>query len=61
MQTALAELERDKSEEIMHLEKKIDSLKQHIDMQNQQYEEALRRAENDKQQALLLGIYFYDS
>lgn len=55
MQTALADLQREKTEEICQLEKKIENLKQHLDMQSQQYEEALRRAENDKQQALLLG------
>lgn len=57
MQSALAELERNKTEELMHLEKKMENVKQHVDMQNQQYEEALRRAENDKQQALLLGNF----
>lgn len=55
MLSGLTELDREKNEEINQLQKKIDNLKHQIEMQNQQYEEALRRAENDKQQALLLG------
>ncbi len=55
MQSALSDLEREKVEEINQLQKKIDNFKQQIEMQGQQYEEALRRAESDKQQALLLG------
>ena len=55
MQNTISEMEHEKTNEISQLQKKMDSLKQQIDMQGQQYEEALRRAENDKQQALLLG------
>ena len=55
MQTAVSELEQEKANELAQLQKSIAGLKQQIDMQSQQYEEALRRAENDKQQALLLG------
>lgn len=56
MQSTLSDLKEEKSEEISLLQKKIDCFKQQIETQCQQNEEALRRAENDKQQALLLGI-----
>lgn len=55
MLSGLTDLDREKNEEINQLQKKVENLKHQIEMQNQQYEEALRRAENDKQQALLLG------
>lgn len=57
MQTTVADLEREKTKDITQMQKKLEALKQQIDMQTQQYEEALRRAENDKQQALLLGKF----
>lgn len=57
LQTTVADLEREKTKDIAQMQKKVEALKHQIDMQNQQYEEALRRAENDKQQALLLGEY----
>lgn len=55
MLATVSELETEKTEELNQLQKKIDNLNQQIEMQNQQYDEALRRAESDKQQALLLG------
>lgn len=61
MLSGLSDLDREKNEEISQLQKKIENLKHQIEMQNQQYEEALRRAENDKQQALLLGSYSFKS
>lgn len=56
MQNAISELEQEKTNEITQLQKKVDTMKQQIETQSQQYDEALRRAENDKQQALLLGM-----
>ena len=55
MQNTISELELEKTTEITQLQKKIDALEQQIGMKGQQYDDALRRAENDKQQALLLG------
>lgn len=44
-----------KDGEIEKLKQKVDALKKSIDTINQQHDEALVRAENDKQQTLLLG------
>lgn len=41
--------------EIQQLQERVETLQQHIENICQQHEEVLLRAENDKQQALLLG------
>ncbi|XP_034942532.1 rootletin isoform X2 [Chelonus insularis] len=48
-------LESQKDEELNQLQNRIEELQQHIDNLCQQHEEALLRAENDKQQALLIA------
>jgi rootletin len=45
----------EKDGEIQQLQERIETLQQHIENICQQHEEVLLRAENDKQQALLLG------
>lgn len=44
--------------EIEKLKQKLDMLQKNIDTMTQQHDEALLRAENDKQQTLLLGKLF---
>jgi hypothetical protein len=49
----------EKDGEIQQLQGRIETLQQHIENICQQHEEVLLRAENDKQQALLLGKLTY--
>lgn len=46
---------KNKDGEIEKLKQKLDVLQKNIDTMAQQHDEALLRAENDKQQTLLLG------
>lgn len=57
LQQSILQLEGEKNEEINQLQQRIEELQQHIENLCKQHEEALLRAENDKQQALLIGIY----
>lgn len=57
IQEDLNRLGKNKDSEIEKLNQKLDVLKKNIDTINQQHDEALLRAENDKQQTLLLGKY----
>lgn len=59
MQQSLSQVEGEKNEEINQLQQRIEELQQHIENLCKQHEEALLRAENDKQQALLIGVYFF--
>lgn len=56
MQQSLQQLTNEKDAEIQQLLERIDALQHHIDNLCQQHEELMLRAENDKQQALLIGI-----
>lgn len=60
MQHSVQQLGGEKESEIEQLRNRIEDLQQHIENISQQHEEALLRAENEKQQSLLLGkeIYF---
>lgn len=49
---------KNKNCEIEKLKQKLDMLQKNIDTITQQHDEALLRAENDKQQTLLLGNIF---
>jgi len=51
-------LGKNKNCEIEKLKQKLDMLQKNIDTITQQHDEALLRAENDKQQTLLLGKLF---
>jgi len=55
IQEDLNRLGKTKDGEIEKLKHKVDALKKNIDTINQQHDETLVRAENDKQQTLLLG------
>lgn len=55
MQESLVQLEGEKSEEINQLQQRMEEMQQHIENLCKQHEEVLLRAENDKQQALLIG------
>lgn len=55
LQQSLSQLEGEKTEEINHLQQRIEEMQQHIENLCKQHEEVLLRAENDKQQALLIG------
>lgn len=55
MQQSLQELNNEKDAEIRQLLDRVDALQHHIDNLCQQHEELMLRAENDKQQALLIG------
>jgi hypothetical protein len=57
LQATVAQLGSEKDGEIQQLQDRIRALEQHIETVCQQHEEALVRAENDKQQALLIGEY----
>ena len=57
LQQSVSQLEGEKTEEINHLQQRIEELQLHIENLCKQHEEALLRAENDKQQALLIGTY----
>jgi len=54
-QEDLSRLGKNKDCEIEKLKQKLDVLQKNIDTLTQQHDEALLRAENDKQQTLLLG------
>lgn len=56
IQEDLNRLGKNKDSEIEKLKQKLDVLQKNIDTLTQQHDEALLRAENDKQQTLLLGI-----
>lgn len=55
LMTSMQQLTGEKESEIQQLQERIEALQQHIENLCQQHEEVLLRAENDKQQALLLG------
>ncbi|XP_024946085.1 rootletin isoform X3 [Cephus cinctus] len=55
LQQTLTQLGGEKDDEITQLQQRIEELQQHIETLCQQHEEALLRAENDKQQALLIA------
>lgn len=60
-QEDLNRLSKNKNCEIEKLKQKLDMLQKNIDTITQQHDEALLRAENDKQQTLLLGKLFMHS
>lgn len=55
LQQSLLQLSGEKDNEINQLHQRIDEMQQHMENLCQQHEEVLLRAENDKQQALLMG------
>ncbi|KAL1491832.1 hypothetical protein ABEB36_012367 [Hypothenemus hampei] len=55
LQQSLAQLENEKNGEIQQLADRVEALQNHIDNLCQQHEELMLRAENDKQQALLIA------
>lgn len=55
LRNALQALETAKNTDIFNLKERIESLQLHFDSLNQQHEEAMIRAENEKQQSLLLA------
>lgn len=55
LQQSLLQVTGEKDNEINQLQQRIDEMQQHIENLCQQHEEVLLRAENDKQQALLIG------
>lgn len=55
LQVTVSQMGSEKDGEIQQLNERIRALEQHIENVCQQHEEALVRAENDKQQALLIG------
>ena len=55
IQQTVSHLTNEKDNEIMQLQQRVDELQQHNENICQQHEEVLLRAENDKQQALLIG------
>ncbi|GAB1869589.1 Rootletin [Camponotus japonicus] len=55
LQQSVLQLEGEKNEEINQLQQRIEELQQHVENLCKQHEEALLRAENDKQQALLIA------
>lgn len=55
MQQSLQQLGNEKDNELQQLQDRIESLQHHIENVCEQHEELLVRAENDKQQALLIG------
>lgn len=57
MQQAIQNLGGEKDAEIAELQEREQQLQAAIDTLCQQHEEALLRAENDKQQVLLIGKY----
>lgn len=58
LQQNLSQLSGEKDSEIAQLEKNVQDLQMHVETVCQQHEEVLLRAENDKQQALLIGTIF---
>lgn len=61
IQEDLNRLSKNKNCEIEKLKQKLDMLQKNIDTITQQHDEALLRAENDKQQTLLLGKLFMNN
>lgn len=59
LMNSVQQLGGEKDNEIHQLQERIDALQQHIENLCQQHEEVLMRAENEKQQALLLGKYLF--
>lgn len=57
LQVTVSQMGSEKDGEIQQLNERIRALEQHIENVCQQHEEALVRAENDKQQALLIGTF----
>lgn len=55
----MSRLGKTKDCEIEKLQQKLDMLQKNIDTLTQQHDEALLRAENDKQQTLLLGTLVF--
>lgn len=55
MHQALLALESNKDADIENLKKQFEGIQMHLDAVNQQHEETMIRAENDKQQSLLLA------
>lgn len=55
LQQSLHQLTNEKDAEIQQLIERVENLQNHIDNLCQQHEELMLRAENDKQQALLIG------
>ncbi|XP_026278331.2 rootletin isoform X2 [Frankliniella occidentalis] len=55
LQSAVTQLTNEKEAEVAALQERIDAAQQHLENVCQQHEEALLRAENDKQQSLLLA------
>lgn len=55
LQQSMQQLGNEKNAEIQQLADRIEALQNHIDNLCQQHEELMLRAENDKQQALLIG------
>lgn len=53
--SSMQQLSEEKDGEIGQLQEKINAFQNHIDNLCQQHEEVLLRAENEKQQALMLG------
>lgn len=58
MQQSLQQLGSEKDAEIQQLVDRIENMQNHIENLCQQHEELMLRAENDKQQALLIGELF---
>lgn len=58
LQQSIHQLADEKDAEIQQLQDRIDNLQHHIDNLCQQHEELMLRAENDKQQALLIGTKY---
>jgi rootletin len=59
MTQTVQQLENEKDHETTQLMNRIDELQSHMEALIQQHEESLLRAENDKQQALLLGKNYF--
>lgn len=60
LQQSLQQLGNEKDAEIQQLIDRIETLQNHIDNLCQQHEELMLRAENDKQQALLIGLFSWN-
>lgn len=56
MQQCLSQLSHEKENEIAQLNQSIEELQHYIANLSQQHEEILFRTENDKQQALIIGM-----
>ncbi|ENN80568.1 hypothetical protein YQE_03011, partial [Dendroctonus ponderosae] len=61
LQQSMQQLSSEKNAEIQQQSDRIEALQNHIDNLCQQHEELMLRAENDKQQALLIGEFFHFS